>query len=369
MFGIRCQRGVGVWLLAGAAALVSGVPAHGYNVYGLGAEQPNPWSAAVSSEPGDYIAAGPDGLGSRRVAVGTQTSYPTWRETLAVLRGQHRRLVAAPLLPARHPEPGPGRGAGTASSTASSTTSPSAAATTSPPPSSWCGPSSTATRRRPSLFRASATEDPAQRAQFYVQNTIVNLGADFPINRVRFFPRLGRENPKLEEILDGMGAPRLSPEDLGEQDFSLNTLPWYEVSAAPRVPPASPGAASGAAAPVPGSGASPGRTRSPIHSSPSSAGSWRTSTWSSTSASRAGRCSGSPSGRWTPSPTGRWPSSRSSARASCQGRCTPPPSSTSASPWPGAGSAGAGRTTRRPGSPCAPVPAPTPTPTATGYRG
>ena len=233
MFGIRCQRGLGVWLLAGAAALVSGVPAHGYNVYGLGAEQPNPWSAAVSSEPGDYIAAGPDGLGSRRVAVGTQTSYPTWRETLAVsvdsTGGSWLRPFFLPdtLNLARdgvrdrikH---------GILHNIAISGCNNIASAVVVVRP-IFDGDPKTA-----SLFRASATEDPAQRAQFYVQNTIVNLGADFPINRVRFFPRLGRENPKLEEILDGMGEPRLRPEDLGEQDFSLNTLPWYEVSVAPR---------------------------------------------------------------------------------------------------------------------------------------
>ena len=228
------QSGPRAWLrAAAAAALVAGSPAEGYNVYGLGGEQPNPWSAAISSEPGDYIAAGRDGLGTRRVAVGTQTSYPTWSDTLAVSVDSIGGLWLRPFfLPdtlnlardgvrdrIKH---------GILHNIAISGCNNIASAVVVVRP-IFDGDPKTA-----SLFRASATEDPAQRAQFYVQNTIVDLGADFPVNRVRFFPRIGRDNPKLEEILDGMGRPRLRPEDLGEQDFSLNTLRSYEISVAPR---------------------------------------------------------------------------------------------------------------------------------------
>ena len=218
---------------AAAAVLLAGAPAEGYNVYGIGAQQPNPWAAAISSDPGEYIVAGRDGLGTRRVAVGTETSYPTWSDTLAVAVDSTGGPWLRPFfLPdtlnlaedgvrdrIKH---------GILYNIAISGCNNIASAVVVVRP-IFDGDPKTA-----SLFRASATEDPAQRAQFYVQNTIVDLGADFPVNRVRFFPRIGRENPKLEEILDGMGPPRLRPEDLGEQDFSLNTLRSYEVSVAPR---------------------------------------------------------------------------------------------------------------------------------------
>jgi hypothetical protein len=82
------------------------------------------------------------------------------------------------------------------------------------------------------FFSASASEDIAYRNRLFVHNGIVDLGADFPINRVRFFPRLGTSNPKIDEILGSIEHPLISKEDLPEEDFSVNFLPWFEVSAA-----------------------------------------------------------------------------------------------------------------------------------------
>ncbi len=233
MFRQIPHRSPRAWLFAGAAAvLMAGTPAEGYNVYGLGGQQPNPWTAALSSEPGDYLVAGRDGLGTRRVAVSTLTSYPTWRETLAVSVDSTGGLWLRPFfLPDTLNLARDGvrdritHGVLNNIAISGCNNIVSAVVVVRP---IFDGDPRTAT-----FFRASTTEDPQLRTQFYVHNTVVDLGADFPVNRVRFFPRIGRDNPKLEEILAGMEPPRLRPEDLGEQDFSINTLPWYEVSVAP----------------------------------------------------------------------------------------------------------------------------------------
>ncbi len=71
------------------------------------------------------------------------------------------------------------------------------------------------------------------------QNIIVDLGADFPINRVRFYPRLGHDDARIIEQMD---EPRPDPETFGSLSFSENYLEWYELSVAENARPFSPDA-------------------------------------------------------------------------------------------------------------------------------
>ena len=82
------------------------------------------------------------------------------------------------------------------------------------------------------FFNVSTSENSGIQSRLYFQNSIVELGVNYPINRIRFYPRLGTSNPKIDELLERMGDPRLAKEDLAEEDFMENFLPWYEVSGA-----------------------------------------------------------------------------------------------------------------------------------------
>jgi len=56
---------------------------------------------------------------------------------------------------------------------------------------------------------------------------IVDFGTEVPINRIRFYPRLGRaEDARHIEQLDD---PKPPPETFGEVSFSANSVPGYEI--------------------------------------------------------------------------------------------------------------------------------------------
>ncbi len=66
------------------------------------------------------------------------------------------------------------------------------------------------------------------------ENLIVDLGADFPVNRVRFFPRLGDDD---ELIIEQMAEPKPDRALFGTESFSANYLEWYEISVADNTRP------------------------------------------------------------------------------------------------------------------------------------
>lgn len=212
------------------ALLLAANDGDAYNLYALGGPDGNPWSAALSAAPGDYVVAGRDGLGTERNPVRTPTTFPTWRDTLAVavdsVGGPWLRPFFVPdtlNLAQDGVRNRVGRGIFNNIAVSGCNNIASAVVVIRP---MFDGDPKTA-----SFFGAGDPDDP-QIQQAYVQNSIVDLGTDYPVNRVRFFPRLGRDNPKLDRVLAEMAPPKLSAQALGEQDYSQNALPWFEVSAA-----------------------------------------------------------------------------------------------------------------------------------------
>ena len=72
-------------VVCGALAFAATL-AEAYNVYRLGGEDGNPWLAAISYEPGEYLVIGPDGQVQDRVLFTAPESHPTWNDTLMVNR-------------------------------------------------------------------------------------------------------------------------------------------------------------------------------------------------------------------------------------------------------------------------------------------
>ena len=195
------------------------------NIYRLGATGGNSWEQALSADPGFYLETGRGQ--PRRVRVRTPSGYPTWQETLATfvdsVGGQWLRPFFAAdtlnlaLTGVRERVPARTRNLAV---------------------SGYCG--DRADRLLPmfdgdpataTLFRVSAPGDESAR-RLLAQVVLVNLGADYPVNRVRFFPRLGRENEHSLALAGQMRAPVLDRDALGEADYSGNRLRWFEVSAA-----------------------------------------------------------------------------------------------------------------------------------------
>ena len=58
--------------------------------------------------------------------------------------------------------------------------------------------------------------------------TIINLGLQMPINRVRIYPRLGRVDDAA--AIAAMAEPKPDPESFGETSFAGNYLEWYEIA-------------------------------------------------------------------------------------------------------------------------------------------
>ena len=59
------------------------------------------------------------------------------------------------------------------------------------------------------------------------QAIIFDLGANVPINRIRFYPRLGREEDAL--LIQSFADPKPSPERFGEDSFADNFVAWFEI--------------------------------------------------------------------------------------------------------------------------------------------
>jgi len=214
-----------------ALVLLAG-EARGYSVYRLGGEDGNPWGSGASSEPGEFVIIGAHGAATVGGALSMPTSYASWKDTLTEavdsLGGQWLRPFYVPPtlnLAQNGVRERISRGisdnlitSGGCHNNASQV--------------GWTKPMFDNDPTTAAFYTANTSEDPEVRSGFYVQNSIIDLGVDYPVNRVRFFPRLGTGNPKIDEILEGMGEPRLTREELPEDDFSENYLPWFEVAGA-----------------------------------------------------------------------------------------------------------------------------------------
>jgi len=204
---------------------------YGYSLYRIGGEAGNDWGSALSSEPGEYLVLGPGGEVVGRGVLSTPSTYESWADTLSEavdsLGGQWLRpYFVEPTVNLAQDGRRDRVSRGIFDNVALSGCNNIAGAIT------LIRPMFDGDPRSAAFFTASTSEDPQIRAGFFVQNSIIDLGVDYPVNRVRFFPRLGTGNPKIDEILEEMDPPKLSREDIDEEDFSENALPWFEVAAA-----------------------------------------------------------------------------------------------------------------------------------------
>lgn len=221
----------GLWLSILLVVIIT-PPAQAFNVYKLGGEDGNSWDTALSFEPGSYAVLNASGVPIATEVVASNISYATWEDTLnEIVDGTDGRWMrpffVPPDLNLAHPDVRTriARGISNNLTTSGSCSNISTQLVQVSP--MFDGDPNTA-----AFFNVSTSENSGIQSRLYVQNSIVELGVNYPINRIRFYPRLGTTNPKIDELLERMGFPQLAKEDLAEEDFTENFLPWYEVSAA-----------------------------------------------------------------------------------------------------------------------------------------
>jgi gliding motility-associated-like protein len=56
---------------------------------------------------------------------------------------------------------------------------------------------------------------------------VLDFGAAIPVNRIRFYPRLGQEEDRL--LIEEFRDPKPDPASFGENSFSGNFLAWYDI--------------------------------------------------------------------------------------------------------------------------------------------
>lgn len=205
---------------------------YGFNVYRLGGEGGNSWEATLSYEPGVYWVVGTNGTTTEEGRLQSPTIYPTWNDTLVEwvdsTGGEWLRPVWIPdtLNLARNGVRNRvQRGLSDNLATSGGCIDNRGEVDAIKPV--FDGDPKTA-----AFFFASPAENPETRMGYFVQNVVVDLGTNYPVKRIRFFPRLGRDNPKIDEILERMAPPRLRKEELAEEDFSTNFLAWFEIGGA-----------------------------------------------------------------------------------------------------------------------------------------
>ena len=205
-----------------------------FNVYHLGGADGHPWQTALSYEPGEYRVLNPDGTVDQRVSLAAPSAHPTWEDTLGEridsVGGQWLRPFFLPDtlnlaqdgIRERYDNDffvdGNLFTSGESYDVESQTR--------------LMRPAVDGDPQTASFYTASASSDPTIRRGIYIQNNVVDLGVNYPVNRIRFFPRLGTNNPKIDAILASMAPPKLRKEDLLEEDFSANFMPWFELAAA-----------------------------------------------------------------------------------------------------------------------------------------
>ena len=224
-----------IWLVIVGSLLLTN-SAHAFSVYRLGGEEGNSWKMGISSEPGEYLILDVDGQVVGRGTLTMPTTYDSWEDTLVEvvvdsLGGEWLRpFYVDPMLNLAQDGVRERVPRGHFDNLALS---------------GFCAGQGAALKLvRPMFdgnpntaifFAVTSSEDSEERQWVFVQNIIVDLGADFPIERIRFFLRLGQSNPHLDNLLDEMSPPRLRREDLAKEDFSDNRLRGYEVAGAASV--------------------------------------------------------------------------------------------------------------------------------------
>ena len=87
------------------------------------------------------------------------------------------------------------------------------------------------TTSRPMIFTFNPLELVPNTGEVFSGNMasplIVNLGTEMPINRIRIFPRLGRQDDAIS--IAAMEEPKPDPERFGETSFADNYLEWFEI--------------------------------------------------------------------------------------------------------------------------------------------
>ena len=217
--------------LTASILLLWGGPTQAFNVYRLGGQTGNPWPAAVSYEPGTFLVV-QDSTELSGGPVGATATHPTWSDTLVDVLAQADGQWLSPFfLPDTLNLAQDGirnrvvRGVSDNLATSGPCyNNPSQVAKARP---MFDGDPTTA-----AFYTANGSTDPQVRSGFYVQNSIIDLGVDYPINRIRFFPRLGTDNPEIDQILTDMAEPKFARETLPADDFVENFLPWFEVTGA-----------------------------------------------------------------------------------------------------------------------------------------
>ena len=204
--------------------------ASAFNVYKIGGEGGNAWDTALSFEPGTYAVLDGEGSVLETRSVESNVVYPTWEDTLNEIvedGAWMRPFFVPPDLNLAHPDARTriARGISNNITTSGSCSNISTQLVQVAP--MFDGDPNTA-----AFFNVSTSENSGIQSRLYVQDSIVELGVNYPINRIRFYPRLGTSNPKVDQLLETMGEPRLAKQSLGEEDFTENFLPWYEVSGA-----------------------------------------------------------------------------------------------------------------------------------------
>ena len=221
-------------VLASALIIFTATPSPAFNVYRLGAGG-NEWGVPISFEPGQYSVLDEAGqvVGSRDV--NTIQSFASWGDTLTDLVDSLGGVWLQPFfIPSTLNLAQDGvrdrisRGISNNIITSGACHNNISQVTKSRP--MFDGDPTTA-----AFYTANASDDPDIRRGFYIQNTVIDLGVDFPINRIRFFPRIGRTNVQFDEIIESMTEPRLDPDALLEEDFSGNFLAWFELAGASAV--------------------------------------------------------------------------------------------------------------------------------------
>ena len=219
------------WLSA-LLLVVTTSPCLAFNVYKLGGADGNDWETGLSFEPGSYTVLNSTGAVLESRTVGSNPAYATWEDTLnEIVEDGDKKWMRPFFVPSdlnlAHPQVRTriARGISNNITTSGSCSNISTQLVQVAP--MFDGDPNTA-----AFFNVSTSENSGIQSRLYVQDSIVELGVNYPINRIRFYPRMGSSNPKIEGLLEQMGEPRFTKADLAEEDFTENFLPWYEVSGA-----------------------------------------------------------------------------------------------------------------------------------------
>ena len=222
-------------LLGAACVLWQPAATAAFDVYKIGGPDGNAWGAPISFEPGTSRIFDVEGAVVGTRSLSTIRTFATWGDTLTEVVDSLGGLWLQPFyipdtlnLAQDGVRERIGRGISNNIITSGTCYNNISQVTKARP--MFDGDPTTA-----AFYTASASDDPSIRRGFYIQNTIVDLGLNYPVNRIRFFPRIGSENVKFDEILESLDEPKLDPEALLTEDFSGNFLPWFELAGAEAV--------------------------------------------------------------------------------------------------------------------------------------